>query len=350
MAHPTWPDVIARLIAKQNLTAEETAWAINDVMDGNASGVVLAGFLTALAGKGETPAEIRGMSEAMLAHAVPLSVEGEQLDIVGTGGDRLKTVNVSTTAALVVAAAGVPVVKHGNRASSSASGAADCLEALGVAVDLPAEEVERVFAELGIAFVFANAFPPAMRFVSPTRRELGVATAFNILGPLTNPARPAVSAIGVSREDFAALVCGVLADRGSRGLVFRCRNGMDELSAAAPNDVWEVREGGVVHREFDAVDELGLPPATVDDLRGGEPDFNAEVTRAVLGGADGPVRQAVLLNAAGALVVADRHEGTRPGDGTFAERMRAAYEVAARSIDSGAAASLLDRWIELSGS
>ena len=278
MAHPTWPDVIARLIAKQNLTAEETAWAINDVMDGNASGVVLAGFLTALAGKGETPAEIRGMSEAMLAHAVPLSVEGEQLDIVGTGGDRLKTVNVSTTAALVVAAAGVPVVKHGNRASSSASGAADCLEALGVAVDLPAEEVERVFAELGIAFVFANAFHPAMRFVSPTRRELGVATAFNILGPLTNPARPAVSAIGVSREDFAALVCGVLADRGSRGLVFRCRNGMDELSAAAPNDVWEVREGGVVHREFDAVDELGLPPATVDDLRGGEPDFNAEVT------------------------------------------------------------------------
>ena len=149
MAHPTWPDVIARLIAKQNLTAEETAWAINDVMDGNASGVVLAGFLTALAGKGETPAEIRGMSEAMLAHAVPLSVEGEQLDIVGTGGDRLKTVNVSTTAALVVAAAGVPVVKHGNRASSSASGAADCLEALGVAVDLPAGQAQPGLGGLG---------------------------------------------------------------------------------------------------------------------------------------------------------------------------------------------------------
>ena len=206
MSLPTWPDVISRLVGGRDLTREEAAWAVDQAMEGAATSAQLAGFLTALAAKGETPTEIRGMADAMVSHALPVDVEGEVLDIVGTGGDRLQTVNISTMAALVIAAAGIPVVKHGNRASSSASGSADCLEALGVNLDLSSADVVRIFNELGITFIFANVFHPAMRFVAPTRRELGVATAFNILGPLTNPARPAVSVVGVSRPDYAELV------------------------------------------------------------------------------------------------------------------------------------------------
>ena len=248
------------------------------------------------------------------------------------------TVNISTMAALVIAAAGIPVVKHGNRASSSASGSADCLEALGVNLDLSGADVARIFNELGVTFIFANVFHPAMRFVAPTRRELGVATAFNILGPLTNPARPAVSVVGVSRPDYAELVAGVLAERGSRGLVVRGRdNGMDELSSVTVNDLWEIEGGRVERHEFDAVSEAGLAPATVDDLRGGSPAFNAEVARAFLQGKTGAVR-----------VAAGTLPGTGAQNGSFAERMRAGMQIAADTVDSGAAARLLDRWIALS--
>ena len=338
MSLPTWPDVISRLVGGRDLTREEAAWAVDR-----------AGVLTALAAKGETPTEIRGMADAMVSHALPVDVEGEVLDIVGTGGDRLQTVNISTMAALVIAAAGIPVVKHGNRASSSASGSADCLEALGVNLDLSGADVARIFNELGVTFIFANVFHPAMRFVAPTRRELGVATAFNILGPLTNPARPAVSVVGVSRPDYAELVAGVLAERGSRGLVVRGRdNGMDELSSVTVNDLWEIEGGRVERHEFDAVSEAGLAPATVDDLRGGSPAFNAEVARAFLQGKTGAVREAVLLNAAGAFVAAGTLPGTGAQNGSFAERMRAGMQIAADTVDSGAAARLLDRWIALS--
>lgn len=349
MSLPTWPDVISRLVGGRDLTREEAAWAVDQAMEGAATSAQLAGFLTALAAKGETPTEIRGMADAMVSHALPVDVEGEVLDIVGTGGDRLQTVNISTMAALVIAAAGIPVVKHGNRASSSASGSADCLEALGVNLDLSGADVARIFNELGITFIFANVFHPAMRFVAPTRRELGVATAFNILGPLTNPARPAVSVVGVSRPDYAELVAGVLAERGSRGLVVRGRdNGMDELSSVTVNDLWEIEGGRVERHEFDAVSEAGLAPATVDDLRGGSPAFNAEVARAFLQGKTGAVREAVLLNAAGAFVAAGTLPGTGAQSGSFAERMRAGMQIAADTVDSGAAARLLDRWIALS--
>lgn len=349
MSLPTWPDVISRLVGGRDLTREEAAWAVDQAMEGAATSAQLAGFLTALAAKGETPTEIRGMADAMVSHALPVDVEGEVLDIVGTGGDRLQTVNISTMAALVIAAAGIPVVKHGNRASSSASGSADCLEALGVNLDLSGADVARIFNELGVTFIFANVFHPAMRFVAPTRRELGVATAFNILGPLTNPARPAVSVVGVSRPDYAELVAGVLAERGSRGLVVRGRdNGMDELSSVTVNDLWEIEGGRVERHEFDAVSEAGLAPATVDDLRGGSPAFNAEVARAFLQGKTGAVREAVLLNAAGAFVAAGTLPGTGAQNGSFAERMRAGMQIAADTVDSGAAARLLDRWIALS--
>lgn len=344
---PTWPELISQLVAGEDLTAAETAWAMDQIMSGETAPAVLAGFLVGLATKGETVEELRGLADGMLEHAVPIDVPREVVDIVGTGGDRLHTVNISTMASLVIAATGVGVVKHGNRASSSSSGSADVLEALGVDLNLEIPRVEQNFRDLGITFCFANVFHPSMRHAAATRRELAVGTAFNLLGPLTNPARPRAGAIGVSSARTAPLVAGVLAQRGTQALVFRGQNGLDELSATVLNEVWEVRDGVVTPSTLDAVAELGLRPATIADLRGRDAAYNAGVARAFLAGEPGPVREAVLLNAAAALVA----DGTLPGTSGAAalvERLRAGMEHAARSVDSGAAAGLLDRWVALS--
>lgn len=344
----TWSDLTSRVIAREDLSSEDTAWAMDQVMSGVTSPIVLAGFLTALATKGETASELRGLADAMLEHAKPIHIEGEALDIVGTGGDRLRTVNISTMAALVIAAAGTPVVKHGNRASSSASGSADCLEALGVNLTLPVEEVERSFRDLGITFIFANVFHPSMRYAAQARKELGVRTAFNVLGPLTNPARPQHSVIGVASEQHAPIVAGVLAERGTSSLVFRGENGMDELSAVTPNQVWYVHEGAVEYADVDAVKDLGLAPATVNDLLGGDAAFNAEVAKRVLAGEPGPVRDAVALNAAGAFAAEGTRAGMRASNGSIIERLAAGLDVACNTIDSGAAEDLLHRWVKFS--
>jgi anthranilate phosphoribosyltransferase len=345
---PTWPDLIARLVAHQDLSAQDTAWAMDQVMTAQATPTVLAGFLVGLATKGETVDELRGLADAMLAHAEPIDVSGEDaVDIVGTGGDRMHTVNISTMASLVIASAGVGVVKHGNRASSSSSGSADVLEALGVDLNLPVPRVEEVYRELGITFCFANLFHPSFRHAAIARRELGVGTAFNVLGPLTNPARPRAGAIGVSDARTAPLVAGVLAGRGTEALVFRGQNGLDELSTTALNEIWEVHDGSVTEHTVDAVTELGLAPATVADLRGHDAPYNAGVARSVLAGEPGPVREAVLLNAAGAFVAHGSLPGTAPGSGTLVERLRAGIQHAARAVDTGAAAALLERWVRL---
>jgi anthranilate phosphoribosyltransferase len=345
---PTWSDLIGRLIAHQDLTAAETGWAMDQVMTDQTTPAVLAGFLVGLATKGETVDELRGLADEMLAHAEPINISGaDVVDIVGTGGDRMHTVNISTMASLVIAAAGVGVVKHGNRASSSSSGSADVLEALGVDLNLPIPRVEEVFRELGITFCFANLFHPSFRHAATARRELRIGTAFNVLGPLTNPARPRAGAIGVAGAATAPLVAGVLAGRGTDALVFRGQNGLDELSATALNEIWEVRDGAVVEHTLDAVAELGLSPATVADLRGQDAQYNAGVARRVLAGETGPVREAVLLNAAAALVAHGSLPGAEPGAGTLVERLRAGLGHAARSVDSGAAAELLERWVAL---
>ena len=343
---PTWPGLLSELVARKDLSTAETAWAMNQVMEGLTSPTVLAGFLAALATKGETVDELRGLADAMLDHAQPIDVPSDVVDIVGTGGDRLHTVNISTMASLVIAGAGVGVVKHGNRASSSSSGSADVLEALGVDLNLEIPRVEQVFASLGITFCFANLFHPSMRHAAVTRKELGIGTAFNVLGPLTNPARPRAGAIGVSDGRTAPLVAGVLAGRGTRALVFRGRNGLDELSTTTLNEVWEVRDGQVTEHTLDAVAELGLAPSTVADLRGRDAVYNAGVARAVLAAEPGPVRDAVLLNAAAALVAEGSLPGTS-GSGTLVERLRAGLDHAARSVDSGAATALLERWVSL---
>ena len=340
----SWPGLLADLVAGRDLTAEDAAWAMDQVMSGEVSPVRLASFLVALRAKGETVEELTGLADAMLAHASRFTVEGPSVDIVGTGGDQAHTVNVSTMASLVVAGAGPRVVKHGNRAATSSSGAADVLEALGIRLDHGAERVAQIADEAGITFCFAMVFHPSMRHAGVARKELGIPTAFNVLGPLTNPAQPPAAAIGVADRRMAPLIAGVLATRGTSALVFRGDDGLDELAATGPATVWEVRDGSVVEHRLDPVADLGLAPVTLADLRGADAAHNAQVARRLLDGETGPVRETVLLNAAAALVA----DGTLPGtsQGTLVERLRAAYGHAATSVDSGAARAVLDRWAQ----
>ncbi|WP_328683834.1 anthranilate phosphoribosyltransferase [Streptomyces sp. NBC_01261] len=333
----SWPDVLSALLAGQDLSTADTAWAMDRIMSGEAADAQIAGFLVALRAKGETVEEINGLVETMYAHAKPLDIPGPAVDIVGTGGDRAKTVNISTMSAIVIAGTGARVVKHGNRASSSASGSSDVLERLGINLELSPERVAQVVEEAGITFCFAAKFHPTMRFAGAVRRDLGVPTAFNLLGPLTNPARVTSSAVGCFDTRMAGLIAGVLAERGSSALVFRGDDGLDELTTTATSRVWIVREGKVTEESFDPRD-VGLELVPVEALRGADPEYNADVARRLLDGETGPVRDAVLLNSAAALVALEA------GDGPLADRIRAGMAKAAESIDSGAAKRTLERW------
>ncbi|MCX4810485.1 MULTISPECIES: anthranilate phosphoribosyltransferase [unclassified Streptomyces] len=333
----SWPDVLSALLAGQDLSTADTAWAMDRIMSGEAADAQIAGFLVALRAKGETVEEITGLVETMYAHAKPLHIPGPAVDIVGTGGDRAKTVNISTMSAIVIAGAGAKVVKHGNRASSSASGSSDVLERLGINLDLSPERVAQVVEEAGITFCFAAKFHPTMRFAGAVRRDLGVPTAFNLLGPLTNPAKVTSSAVGCFDTRMAGLIAGVLAERGSSALVFRGDDGLDELTTTATSRVWNVRDGKVTEEAFDPRD-VGLELVPVEALRGADPEYNADVARRLLDGETGPVRDAVLLNSAAALVALEA------GDGPLADRIRAGMEKARESIDSGAAKRTLERW------
>jgi anthranilate phosphoribosyltransferase len=337
----SWPALIRALIQGEALSADETAWAMNEIMDGAASAAQIAGFGVALRAKGETTQEMAGLAEVMLARATPISIPGPVTDLVGTGGDGAHTVNVSTMATIVAAAAGARIVKHGNRAASSACGAADVLEELGVVIDLPPEATEALFAELGVAFLFAALYHPALRHAGPVRRDLGVPTAFNYLGPLTNPARPTSLAVGVADPRMGPVLAGVFAARGNCAIVFH-GEGLDELTTTGPSSVWIAADGAVSSASFDPR-SLGLPRATVDDLRGGDAAYNAAVVRSVLSGASGPVRDIVLLNAAAALAAADGLQGL-PAAHALGKALPDGLARAAEAIDSGAASQLLTRW------
>ena len=337
----TWPALLRRLMAGDDLTAAECTWAMGRIMAGEATGAQIAGFAVALRAKGETATEVSGLADGMLASARRFDVPARAVDIVGTGGDNSNSVNISTMAALVTAAAGATVVKHGGRGSSSMTGAADVLESLGVTISLSPDAVRRCVQEVGIGFCFAAAFHPSMRHAAGPRRELGVPTFFNILGPLTNPAQPAAAAVGCGSLPLAPLMADVLAVRGIEALVFRGDDGLDELTTTTTSTVWRVRDGAV---DVTAVDprRLGIPPATADDLRGGEASFNADVVRRLVAGETGPVRDAVTLNAAAALAA---HRGlTDDLDADLAHGRAAADE----ALGSGRAAALLDRWIAVS--
>ncbi|MER8105394.1 anthranilate phosphoribosyltransferase [Kitasatospora sp. NPDC094016] len=335
----TWPDVLAALLKGEDLDRSATAWAMDRIMSGEASPVQVAGFMVALRAKGETVDEITGLVDAMYAHAEPLDIPGPAVDIVGTGGDRAKTVNISTMSAIVAAAAGAKVVKHGNRASSSASGSSDVLEKLGVRLDLSARRVAEIAEEVGLTFCFAAKFHPSMRHAATARRDLGVPTAFNILGPLTNPAKVTSHAIGCFDTRLAGLIAGVLARRGSTGLVFRGDDGLDELTITTTSQVWIVRDGTVTETSFDPRD-VGVELVGIEALRGADPSYNAEVARRLLAGERGAVRDAVLMNTAAALVALDL------GEAPLTEQLAAGMARAERAIDSGAAQELLQRWSE----
>ncbi len=338
----TWPVVLAELVARRDLGPDAAAWAMDQILAGDATPVQVAGFAIALRAKGESVGEISGLSASMLTHATPIQLDPEAVDVVGSGGDRANTVNVSTMAAIVAAACGVPVVKHGNRAASSACGTADCLEALGVAIDVPPAAQAGVLAEAGIVFLFAAMYHPALRYVASARRELGVPTTFNFLGPLANPARPRAQAVGVADARMAPLVAGVIAERGNRGLVFHGSDGLDELTTTTSSDVWLIRDGRVVATRLDPA-ELGVVPARREELVGGDPARNAEVVRQVLAGAPGPVRDIVALNAAAALLAFSGPLLDAAPAAQLAEPLRRAYA----AIDSGAAAALLDLWVRV---
>ncbi|QKV95417.1 anthranilate phosphoribosyltransferase [Streptomyces sp. NA02950] len=339
----TWPDVLTSLLSGQDLSADDTAWAMDRIMRGEATDAQIAGFIVALRAKGETVAEVSGLVRTMYEHATVIEVPGDTVDIVGTGGDRARTVNISTMSALVVAGTGARVVKHGNRASSSASGASDVLEKLGVNLDLTPRRVVEVAEEAGITFCFAVKFHPALRHVAAARRELGIATTFNILGPLTNPARVRTQATGVADARMAPIVAGVLADRGSSALVVRGDDGLDELTVTATSQVWVVRNGTVRQETFDPRD-VGIELVPVEALRGADASYNADVARRLLAGETGPIRDAVLLNSAAALAALD----PAPGDRTLTELIGEGLTRAAESIDSGAARNVLERWVRAS--
>jgi anthranilate phosphoribosyltransferase len=336
----TWSGLLGRLIARHDLTEADTAWATDQIMSGAATTVQMAGYLVALRAKGETPAEIAGMAGALLAHAKRVRLTERAVDIVGTGGDQAGTVNISTMAAIVTAAAGVPVVKHGARAATSKAGAADVLEALGVAIDLSPDAVLACVTELGIAFCFAPLYHPGFRHASGTRRELGVPTAFNFLGPLINPAQPAGGLVGCANPTMAPVMAEVFAGRGGTVLVVRGDDGLDELTTTTTSTVWLADNGSVRIEQVDPT-RLGIGAATTEDLRGGDADVNAQVVRELVNGKPGPVRDAVLLNAAGAVAA---HRGL---SGDLHADLRGGLVAAAEAIDSGAAARLLARWASL---
>lgn len=338
---PTWPDLLTTLIAGQDLDLAQASWAMDRIMSGEAAPAVVGAFLVALRAKGESVPEIRGLADVMLAHANRIQVPGETIDIVGTGGDRSNAVNISTMSSLVVAGAGVRVVKHGNRAASSASGAADVIEALGVDVTITPARVAQVASEAGITFCFAQQFHPSMRHVAPVRGALGVATTFNLLGPLTNPAQPTYASVGVADLQRAPLIAGVFAERGRPAAVSRGHGGLDKLSLGGPSDLWWVRDG-VVSEHVITPDDVGLDTSPLESLRGEDATHNAEVVRRLLAGAAGPVRDAVLFNAGTALAVAT---GAGHDHGEVVAAIRAGISRAAVSIDSGAAADVLERWV-----
>lgn len=333
----SWPAILTALLEGRSLSRGETAVAMTEIMEGAATPAQIAGFVVALRAKGETTDEVVGLVETMREYAAPLDVGDEVLDTCGTGGDRAGTFNVSTAAAIVCAGAGARVAKHGNRAASSKAGSADVLEALGVKIDLEPGRVRTCIDEVGIGFCFAPVFHPAMRHTGVPRRELGIATIFNFLGPLTNPAGARYQALGVSDPRMLDKMVETLERLGSRRVVaFRGEDGLDELSTTGPSKVVELSDGETRTYTFDPA-SVGLQPAQKESLLGGDATENAALLRGVLDGERGPRRDIVVLNAAAGLVAAGRARDIAGG-----------MLLAEEAIDSGRASALLDRWIEVS--
>jgi len=336
-----WESNISRLDSGLDLETADVQWCMNEILIGNADIDVIKRFLLALKEKGETSEEVGALVAQMYQHCGPISITERAVDTVGTGGDGAHTINISTTAAIIAAAAGVKVVKHGNRAASSKSGAADLLEALGVNINLDGAGVEKTFAELGIGFCFAPVFHPAMRFAAPARKELGTPTVFNILGPLANPAKPQAAAIGVANDRMHLVMAQVLADRGVDGFVFRGDDGLDEITLATTTSVLTIGRGEISSALIDPLD-FDIQRAPISALVGGDATENARITTAIFAGEKGAPRDAVVLNAAAAIAA---YEGRF--DLNLHNRMALGISRAVDAIDSGAATRLVTQWAEL---
>ena len=336
-----WKQTLAKLNSGLDLETDEIQAVMRQILQGSADTEDVKSFLLALKAKGETAEEVSALVAEMYRHSAPISITERAVDTVGTGGDGAHTINISTTAAIIAAAAGARVVKHGNRAVSSRSGASDFLEALGVVPGLDGKGVERTVRELGIGFCFAPIFHPAMRFAAPARKELGVPTVFNILGPLANPAQPKAAAIGVANERMHLVMAQVLADKGCDGFVFRGDDGLDEITLATTTSVLIIGNGEIKSDRIDAKD-FGIAQAPLEAIVGGDAAENAEISRAIFKGERGAPRDAVLLNAAAAIAA---FEGNFNQD--IRTRLSEGLVRASEAVDSGAATELLNRWAAL---
>lgn len=338
-----WPDILGRLTTGIDLSAADARRAMSEIMAGEATAAQISAFIVALRMKGETVDELTGLVEGMRAVAVKVDAGPGLVDTAGTGGDRSGTFNISTTAALIAAAAGARVAKHGNRSASSHCGSADVLEGLGMVIDLPPAATVRLLAETGFAFFFAPLYHPAMRYAGPVRKEIGIPTVFNFLGPLANPAGATRQAIGVADRRMAEVMVGVLQRLGSeQAFVYHGEDGLDEVTTTAPTYIYRLKDGEVTHAEF-TPEDFGVPRANPADLVGGTVVENVAITRAILTGERGPRRDAAVVNASPALVVAGLADGFTAG-----------VRLAEAALDSGRAAELLEEVVrrsrELAGS
>lgn len=341
-----WSELLGALLEGEDLSVAQATWAMSQVMSGEVSDAQIAGFLVALRAKGETVDEVVGFRQAVLEKAVPLDIPAMVLDIVGTGGDPYGgVINVSSIASIVAAAAGVPVVKHGNRAASSKSGASDVLGQLGVNLEVTPEQLAEIFHRVGIAFVFAAKFHPGFGHAATARRELGIPTVFNILGPLCNPVRPEASAVGVANLQRVPQMAGVFRTRGATALVYRGDDGIDKMTTTGHSRVWEVSRGQMTEHVVN-VSELGLPTARIEDLLGDSPERNAEIARSVLAGERSPARDIVVLNAAAGLTAFDLASDPDNYEKPLRDRLRANIERAEHAIDQGSAEAKLHQWRE----
>jgi anthranilate phosphoribosyltransferase len=341
MSTSQWDLAFSLLDNGLDLEAETVQWCMNEILNGSADIDTLKRFLLALKNKGETSDEVGALVAQMYQHCAPISITQRAVDTVGTGGDGAHTINISTTAAIISAAAGAKVVKHGNRAASSKSGAADLLENLGINISLDGKGVEETFNQLGIGFCFAPVFHPAMRFAAPARKELGVPTVFNILGPLANPAQPKAAAIGVANDRMHLVMAQVLADKGVDGFVFRGDDGLDEITLATTTSVLTIGQGEISSDLLDPLD-FGIERAPISALAGGDGAENARITKAIFSGEKGAPRDAVVLNAAAAIAAYDAKFELN-----LHARIQLGIERAIEAIDSGAASDLVVKWSAL---
>lgn len=351
MSEPTWPQILKQLLAEENMSREESSWAMREIMNGDATESQMGAFMIALRSKGETVQELAGLVDVMLENAVLLETGDDAVDIVGTGGDMFGTVNISSMASILAAASGVPVLKHGSRSASGKTGASEMLEVLGIRLDLSPQQVAKVFKDAGITFFFAPVFHPAMRHVAPVRKQIGIPTTFNFLGPLANPAQPIATALGVSDRRGAPLMAQELSNRGRAGLVFRADDGMDELATTAENTIWEVSQGEIREHRISASD-LGLKESEIAQLLGGDARHNAQVATDLFSGAkfenSEVIGEMVALNAAAGLVSYELAKNPDSTSKNLSSRLQQALEVTTDALGSGKALKKLEEWTKAS--